>query len=311
VFSSVEMSLLKGIIIPAVIFAIILLMILVMKSREGFESPDAVRPEILASYKAFAAFYKPFLVNWEKAIVTSYELQKPPPSLEQVSTQTLSSAPRADLNAYIAKVSQEKGVALPSLTEALPETIAQPTMSLLLTLVPTDSTPYLNALTWMNTQLATAQQGLASMKAVEGFIWARMKGLPQHEGFELEPFATCDEIAKCMDARDQAKQASQEQELVRRLATFQNPALQTAMKENKRLVGKSEQIQKQAQSGELLSQFSLPTAKEISVPLIAPEGGSRLSELQKSDPAKYKSLQQQGGSMFALKGLMEQINRTI
>ena len=301
-----------NLIIPAVIFAIILLILLVMKSREGFESPttnDIVRPEILASYKAFAAFYKPFLVNWEKAIVTSYELQKPQPSLEQ--TQTFSAPSRTELNAYIAKVSQEKGVALPSLTEALPETIAQPTMSLLLTLVPTDSTPYLNALQWMNTQLASAQQGLASMKAVEGFIWARMKGLPQHEGFTYvqEPFATCDEIAKCMDARDQAKQASQEQELIRRLATFQNPALQTAMKENKRLVGKSEQIQKQAQSGELLSQFSLP--KEISVPLIAPEGGSKLSGLQQSDPAKYKSLQQQGGSMFALKGLMEQINRTL
>jgi hypothetical protein len=304
------MTLLKGIIIPAVIFAIILF-ILVMKSREGFESPttnDIVRPEILASYQTFAAFYKPFLVNWENAMVTSYELQKPQPSLEQ--PQTLSAAPRAELNAYIAKVSQEKGVALPPLTEALPERIAQPTLSLLLTLVPTDATPYLNALTWMNTQLSTAQQGLSSMmKPVEGFIWARMKGLPQ--AHVQEAFATCDEIAKCMDARDQAKQASQEQELVRRLTTFQNPALQTAMKENKRLVEKSEQIQKQAQSGELLSKFSLPTAKEISVPLIAPEGGSRLSELQKSDPAKYKSLQQQGGSMFALKGLMEQINRTI
>jgi hypothetical protein len=301
------MTLLKGIIIPAVIFAIILL--IMAWSREGFESPittnDTVRPEILTSYQAFAAFYKPFLVNWEKAIVTSYELQKPQPSLEQ--PQTLSAAPRAELNAYITRLSQEKGVALPPLTEALPERMAQPTLPLLLTLVPQDAVPYLNALTWMNTQLATAQQGLASMKPVEGFIWARMKGLPQ--AHIQEPFATCDEIAKCMDARDQAKQASQEQELIRRLATFQNPALQAAMKENKRLVGRSEQIQKQAQSGELLSQFSLP--KEISVPLIAPEGGSKLSELQKNDPAKYKSLQQQGGSMFALKGLMEQINRTI
>jgi hypothetical protein len=160
----------------------------------------------------------------------------------------------------------------------------------------------------MNTQLATAQQDLASMKAVEGFIWARMKGLPQ--AHVQEAFVTCDDIAKCMDARDQAKQASQEQELIRRLRSFQNPALQTAMKENKRLVGKSEQIQKQAQSGELLRQFSLPTGPP-SPPLISPEGGSKLSELQKSDPAKYKSLQQQGGSMFALKGLMEQINRTI
>jgi len=299
------MSILKGI-IPAIILAIILL---IMKSREGFESPlDTVRPEILTSYQAFAAFYKPFLVNWEKAIVTSYELQKPQ-ILEQ-GTQVLSAAPRAELNAYITKISQEKGVTLPSLTEALPETIAQPTLSLLLTLVPTDSTPYLNALTWMNTQLSTAQQGLSSMmKPVEGFIWARMKGLPRHEGFEIEAFATCDDIAKCMDARDQAKQASQEQELIRRLATFQNPALQIAMKENRRLVGKAEQIQKHAQSGQLLSQFSLP--KDSSAPLIAPEGGSRLSELQKNDPAKYKSLQQQGGSMFALKGLMEQINRTI
>jgi hypothetical protein len=295
---------LKGIIIPAVIFAIILLILLVMKSREGFESPDTVRPEILTSYQAFAAFYKPFLLNWEKAIVTSYELQKS--SLEQ--PQTLSAAPRAELNAYITRLSQEKGVALPPLTEALPERMAQPTLPLLLTLVPQDAAPYLNALTWMNTQLATAQQGLASMKPVEGFIWARMKGLPQ--AHIQEPFATCDEIAKCMDARDQAKQASQEQELIRRLATFQNPALQAAMKENKRLVGKSEQIQKQAQSGELLSQFSLPKGPP-SPPLIAPEGGSRLSELQKNDPAKYKSLQQQGGSMFALKGLMEQINRTI
>lgn len=295
---------LKGIIILAII------LLVMIKSNEGFTSPasDTVRPEIMKDYQAFAAFYKPFLVNWEKAIVTSYELQKPTQVSAQASPRV--SASRADLNAYISKVSQEKGVALPPLTEALPETIAQPSLPLLLTLVPTDSTPYLNALTWMNTQLSTAQQGLSSMmKPVEGFIWARMKGLPQHEGFELEPFATCDEIAKCMDARDQAKQASQEQELVRRLATFQNPALQTAMKENKRLVGKSEEIQKQAQSGELLKQFSLP--KEPSTPFIAPPGGSRLSELEKNDPAKYKSLQQQGGSMFALKGLMEQINRTL
>jgi len=296
---SVEM-ILKGLIL-----VVIILFALLIQSREGFESSDTVRPEILTSYQAFAAFYKPFLVNWEKAIVTSYELQKP--SLEQ--PQSLSAAPRAELNAYITRLSQEKGVALPPLTEALPERMAQPTLSLLLTLVPQDAAPYLNALTWMNTQLAEAQKGLASMKAVEGFIWARMKGLPQ--AHIQEPFATCDEIAKCMDARDQAKQASQEQELIRRLATFQNPALQAAMKENKRLVGKSEQIQKQAQSGELLSQFSLPTAKDSSAPLIAPEGGNKLSELQKNDPAKYKSLQQQGGSMFALKGLMEQINRTI
>ncbi len=296
------MTLLKGIIIPAVIFAIILL--IMAWSREGFESPDTVRPEIMRDYEAFAVFYQPFLINWEKAIMTSYGLQKP--SLEQ--TQTFSAASRTELNSYIAKVSQEKGVALPSLTEALPNTIAKPTIPLLLTLVPTDSTPYLNALQWMNTQLATAQQDLASMKAVEGFIWARMKGLPQ--AHVQEAFVTCDDIAKCMDARDQAKQASQEQELIRRLRSFQNPALQTAMKENKRLVGKSEQIQKQAQSGELLRQFSLPTGPP-SPPLIAPEGGSKLSELQKSDPAKYKSLQQQGGSMFALKGLMEQINRTI
>jgi hypothetical protein len=296
------MTLLKGIIIPAVIFAIILL--IMAWSREGFESSNTVRPEIMRDYEAFAVFYQPFLINWEKAIMTSYGLQKP--SLEQ--TQIFSAASRTELNSYIAKVSQEKGVALPSLTEALPNTIAQPTLPLLLTLVPTDSTPYLNALQWMNTQLATAQQDLASMKAVEGFIWARMKGLPQ--AHVQEAFVTCDDIAKCMDARDQAKQASQEQELIRRLRSFQNPALQTAMKENKRLVGKSEQIQKQAQSGELLRQFSLPTGPP-SPPLIAPEGGSKLSELQKSDPAKYKSLQQQGGSMFALKGLMEQINRTI
>lgn len=297
-----------NLIIPAVILAIILLVLFVIKNREGFESSDTVRPEIMKDYQAFAAFYRPFLVNWEKAIVTSYELQKPQSA--QVSAQV--SASRADLNSYIAKVSQEKGVALPPLTDALPETIAQPTLPLLLTLVPTDSTPYLNALTWMNTQLSTAQQGLSSMmKPVEGFIWVRMKGLPQHEGFVLEPFATCDEIAKCMDARDQAKQASQEQELIRRLATFQNPALQTAMKENKRLVGKSEEIQKQAQSGALLKQFSLPSAKDSSTPMIAPPGGSRLSEVEKDDPAKYKSLQQQGGSMFALKGLMEQINRTL
>ena len=297
-------------ILKVIIPTVILLLLLMVWSREGFESPtgDPVRPEILQNYQAFAAFYRPFLVNWEKAMVTSYELQKPELPMDQ-GTQTFSMPPRAELNAYIAKVSQEKGVTLPPLTEALPERIAQPTLSLLLTLVPKDSTPYLNALAWMNTQLAEAQKDLASMKSVEGFIWARMKGLPQ-EGFEIEPFATCDDIAKCMDARDAAKQVSQEQELIRRLATFQNPALRAAMKENKRLVEKSEQIQKQAQSGELLSQFSLPT-KDISPPLIAPPGGSRLSEVKENDPAKYKSLQQQGGSMFALKGLMEQINRTL
>lgn len=291
-----------------VVLGLILIVLYVTKHSEPFLDPssDMVRPEIMKDYKTFVAFYQPFLVNWEKAVATSYGLNQP-------NVQSVSSPSRDTLNAYIIKLSQEKNIAFPPLTEPLPETIAQPTLPLLLTLVPADPLPYVNALTWMNTQLKTAQESLSSMMKgpVEGFIWARMKGLPQspvvhQEGFET----TCDQIAKCMDARDQAKQASQEQELIRRLRAFtENPALQNAMKQNTVLVGKSERLQKQAQSGELLNQFSLP--QEKSVPLQPPAGGNRLSQLQQSDPVAYKRLQQEGGSFFGLKGLLEQINRTV
>lgn len=302
------------ILLGGIILVLIVMVAYLVKPDESFVTGDIVRPEIMKDYYTFVAFYKTFLVNWEKAIITSYGLSLP--ATTDASARSATSIPRETLNAHITKISKEKNMAFPPLTEALPETLAQPTIPLLLTLVPADAAPYVNALTWMNNQLSTAQQSLSNMMkgSVEGFIWARMKGLPQpllnvpvHEGF----YATCDQIAKCMDARDEAKQASQEEELVRRLRSFtQNVPLETASTQNKVLVEKSERLQKQAESGELLNQFNLPK-EPVSSPLQPPEGGDRLSKLKKSDPAAYKRLQQESGSMFALKGLLEQINRTV
>ena len=89
-------------------------------------------------------------------------------------------------------------------------------------------------------------------------------------------------------------------------------ALAKSLEENQTLVKKSEDIQKQAQSGELFKQIQIPGVTDAAGPsYLMPKGGDALEQLKKSDPDTYQSYAVNQKPFFAMKQLFEQINRTV
>ena len=123
-----------------------------------------------------------------------------------------------------------------------------------------------------------------------------------------------DLIAKIAEAqanneKDQIKK--NEQELSNRIAIFfSNNLLQPLIQKNTELVTKTEDVQKQAESGQLTDtltkQFNTPETKyDIH------KGGNALTELQKTDPEKYNKIKDVAPKLFSIKQLIEQINATL
>jgi hypothetical protein len=265
--------------------ALLLLLLLSIRRTEPFLNEDQ-------SYPTFVAFYNAFQLNWEKAISTSVSFDAPPPAALTDPSQTAPganapAASRNELNAYIAAM---KGGPFPALTDSFDP--KEQNMDRLLRIVPSDPTPYLNALTWMNTQLQKAHDQLAhSLKGtVSGFMDSAM----------------CQQMVQC----SQEQKASQEEELQKRLRAFnENVPLQNAFHTNQELVAQSKKIQDDAQSGALLDQMNLPAEDDVKFTL--PKGADALSKLKESDPAKYKALEANNKSMFDLKLLTDEINRNL
>jgi len=272
---------------------------------EHFEDVP-INPLFLEEYKKFSGFYNAFMKNWEKAIVTSVQLEKPAP------TESASSPPppsRNELNQYITILSKKKDTIYPQLTDPLPSTITTATLSQYKDIIPADSTPYLDALEWMNQQIGDSQKDLGPALKGEGFI---VEGFDNNMCQDLSQcFANNPElVAQLLKAQKEAEEkqkVSLVEELLIRLKKINgDTSLQNAFKQNQELIQKSEAIQKQAQSGELLSQLDIPS--EPSVPYQLPPGANALKDLEKNDPAKYKEYSQKYKQLMDMKTLMNQIN---
>jgi len=290
-----------------IILAIILLIFL-FPITEGF-----LDPEFAKKYDTFVAFYNPFLVNWEKAIMTSMSMQitqAPLTSPSQIGSATEKSPtfPRAKMNQYIEAISKLMKKPLPPLTDPLPEKVDEAMIPQLVKDIPQEPAPYENALKWMNEQLAASHENL------DGAL----------QGKSAEGFAdNCQEYAKCMsdpDVIDQVSEAqerqkanklkAQQQKIALNVDKFnKNSALQQAIGQNNSLVQKSLAVQKDAESGELLNKMSLPP--DNIPPYTIPKGGNRLQEMKEQDPDKYKEYEKKNSSLFQLKQWMEQINRNL
>ena len=233
--------------------------------------------------------------------MTSMSMNAPPPaaltSPSQTSTATAPKPSQANMNAYIKQLGQTKHTSFPPLTDPLPTEIHdRPTFEAMKPRIPTDIQPYLNALTWMNKNIADSQASLAKFGG---------------EGFE--DVSSCPAIIQCIDA--QKAQAEQDFVKEQRVLTAimdqfnTSTALKNLMSDNVTLVKKSNDIQKQAQSGELLTK--LTTSNEPTITYTLPPGANALADLEASDPATYQEYKTNYAPLFGLKTQFDQINRNL
>jgi hypothetical protein len=293
--------------------------------KEGFQDtvtgPVAtapLSPSTVQAYTQFLNFYNPFCANWQKAVQTSTAATIPQEAAADPTQIQGPQAPQisdAEMNAQIANLSQQLGKPLPNLCQALPPQIDSTTIQQIIPMIPTDAAPYQNALDWMNTNLSQAHANLG----------AALQGVSVKETFTTDP--TCNDITQCIannpqlaqqiaqQIQEQQQQSQQqvEQQLITLLNPFiTNQPLINQLEQNQDLMQKSEEIQKQAQSGELLKQVNIPGVTGVPAKKYdLPAGASTLQQMQQADPDKYNQLKNNYSMWFGLKQIMEQINGTL
>jgi len=297
------------------LFILIILNLYASIPYEGFQTSVPLNPDTIQAYNSFLAFYNPFCANWQKAIVSSIAIdtpQEPLTSPSQVGTSTATTPSDSDMNTYITQLSQQLGQPLPPVCVSLPSTVDSTTIAQIIPMIPTDTTPYINALNWMNTQLEKAQSNLGS--ALQG----------GSEGFD-DISSMCQNISQCLANNPQLAQqiaeelnaqsaqtvAQQEQQLMALLTPFMSTqTLTDALGQNTVLVQKAQDIQNQAQSGELVNQINVPGGNSQTT-YSMPDGSDNLKQIQQDNPDRYNELKKNYGAWVAIKGLMDQINATL
>jgi hypothetical protein len=315
------------------IFIVLLLLLFIIvcihllsRNKEGFqdaassttltESNPLFDKNMVDTYQSFSSFYNPFMINWEKAIITaaSQEVQRPPlQSPDEAPSGTPPTISRNEQNAYIAKLSEQLKKPLPPITDPLPASTSLNLSSLpmLMNTIPKDTAPYQHALDWMNNQLGTAQDNLKKA----------LKGIP----FNIETFQSqCGNVSQCLlnnqefitkvgdevCSSERNKGKKQLEELVRRMNAFiTNKSLLQANERNKELVKGAEKVKNDAESGELYKQVQIQDRSVYTAPMTADD--LALSNLEKTNPEKYNELKTNYRQWFDLKSLMQQLSRSI
>lgn len=305
-----------------IVVSILVILLLHIRIEEGWEDKKAgMDPMLVQRYQIFQEFYNPFLVNWEKAIQTSMLSDLPQPSETNPDDPPRITPPRfsrLEMNAYIQGMSQEKEIELPLLTDPLPNRIDDADVSKLLEVIPKDTQPFQHALDWMNQHMKDSQQQL--QQALQGIPVVPI----------VESFAdSCQEVTRCMredpefakQFAQQVSQAQQEQkekeineqqeELNKRLNQFiMDKEVIQAGKTNQELSRQVQQVQQQAESGELYQKINLPSDPN-EVPFSIPSNGFALSQMQQKNPQQYNELKDNYSQWFSIKQLMEQINQNL
>ena len=279
------------------------------------------------NYKIFVDIYNTFMINWEKALITLIGLNNvSPEATPDAATNATTDAPtkpampsRNEINLYIKNLTSKLNMILPEVTDPFPKTIdvnkIDPT---LLKKIPSDPIPYINALTWINTNLEKTHRDLESAmkgKKTEGFytegFYTEEYTIGEHdiEDFGIEGFDTnemCQQYLSCQQQNEKQIQQSINTAL---LNFINNKQLLDAFARNKELIAKSEKIKKQAESGDLLKQLQLPDEEIIKYEL--PDGHDALNDMEKNDPAKYKEYKSKYSQWFGIKQLFDQINSNL
>jgi hypothetical protein len=292
------------------LFILIVLRLFSSKNIEGFQSADN---SVLTQYNNFLGFYNGFCANWQQAITSSVASeipQQPLSSPSQSSSSTVPTISTEQMNQYIVELSQQLSQSLPPICTTLPTTLTTYSLPQIIALIPSDIQPYINALNWMNQQMAKSHSNLG--KALQGQPIESF----QDSGSDSNPL--CNDISACLannpGLASQITQQSQQQ-LEQQLSTaiqpfLSNSQLSQAYELNQQLIQKSQDIQNQAQSGELINQVNVPGGNTVASYTI-PEGGNNLQQLSQNNPQRYNELKQNYSQWFQVKSLLEQINSAL
>lgn len=296
-----------------IILGILCIILYLIRQTEGFEDP--IEPELIDKYSKFVAFYNPFLINWEKAIVTSIGLDTPIKALTDPSqvgslSASFTTPTRIEINTYIQNLEKTLNKPFPPLTDALPS-ILDSALITELSQRSLDPSAYQNALQWMNKSLSDAHKQMDAMKSPEGF------NSQNKEGFD-----NCAEYTKCMSdpevlskiaAAQNEQQAKKEKEkrkaLEDKLDNINNNVIvQSEAKKNQELIEKSKEVEAQAKNGTLLNQFNLTNNDDSLSHFIKPLGLSKLEDMKRNNPAQYAANEKNNGQIMALGTLLNSIS---
>lgn len=280
---------------------------------EGFED-IALNPETIQGYNNFLSFYKPFCTNWDKAITSSAASEIPQQPLtdpsqvpEPGSGPSISTDQKTQ---YIKKLSQQLNQDLPPICQDLPSTLNSSNLSQVINEIPDDIQPIVNALNWMNGQLQKSQANLGNA----------LKGQATTEGFE-----DCQNIAQCLLNNPELLQElaigvseqnaipivqQQEKLMAKMIPFFNTPSLSQAFGQNTLLMEKAQEIQNQAQSGELVNQINVPGGNTIAK-YEKPPGANNMNDMKQNNPDRYNELKQNYSQWFTLKSMLDNINATL
>ena len=288
---------------------------------EGYEDAP-IDPKVEEKYQKFVGFYNPFLVDWEKAIVTSIGLDTPVKPLtdpSDISSATFKAPTRTEMNNYIKKMEKEIKKPLPVITDPLPNTLTPAVMSDISKNISMDSAPYQNALEIMVKNQADAQNQLNDMKkSPEGFD-------SMNPYWNVEGFESCDEYTKCMTNPDvldaiaeaQSKQQARLQnkkqnQFEGKLDQFNaNKSIPNLSAKNKEYMQKALEIQEKAKSGALLNEFNLSNNDTSLDHFIKPKGIYKLENMKKENPAQYAEYEKKNAQIMSTAGLLNSISNTL
>jgi hypothetical protein len=291
---------------------LVVLRLFAEKNTEGFQNIE-LNPATVQGYNNFLSFYNPFCASWQKAISSSAAAEIPQQPLTDPSQVQSSAAPAIsteDMNKYITKLSGQLSQPMPPICSTMPATIDSSSIVQVTSQIPKDIQPYINALKWMNGQLQKAQANLGSA----------LQGQPT-EGFE----DMCQDISQClannpglvqqiaMEMTEQSTQqiVQQEENLMKAIMPFLNtPELSDAFGENVILMEKAQEIQNQAQSGDLVNQINVPGGNTIAK-YQKPDGANNLQDMKQNNPNRYNELKQNYSQWFDIKNMLDQINATL
>ena len=289
---------------------------------EGFNG-QPIDPKVEQKYQQFVRFYNPFLVNWERAMITSIGLDTPVKALtnpSDVANATFKTPSRTELNDYITKLEKSMNKSLPRLTDPLPTTLTPTVLSDTMQSISMDTEPYQNALQMMVTHQEDAHNQMEAMKkSPEGFD-------SMNPYWTIEGFDSCQEYKKCMTDPDvinaiaqaqveqQANQQKKQQnEFEMKLDKFnENTSLQTLTARNQEFLKKAEEIQEKAKNGTLLNDFDVSMGDTSSLDhFIKPQGIYKLEDMKKNNPKQYEEYEKNNTQLMSIAGLLNGISNTL
>jgi hypothetical protein len=187
----------------------------------------------------------------------------------------------------------------------MPDLINSSNLADVLNKIPQDTQPFINALTWVNMNLQKGQANLGG--ALQG----------QSEGFEdCQDISNCllnnpellQELATGISEQNAIPIIEQQKQLMTKIIPFFNtPELSQAFGENTILMEKAQDIQNQAQSGELLNQVNVPGGNTIATYQM-PAGASNMSDMKQNNPERYNELKTNYSQWYSLKSMLDNIN---